>query len=363
MLATAFAGCSLLIPPMAPVQMPLSHGQLKLCSGAPAPPPKNLASNPNYVEFSVDVIDSTGAAATGLTQADFVATENDRPIPVAYFHAEPGRPPVSIGILVDKSGSMVTKLPVVSASVEALLAKLDPCDEVMLYAFGLDPILVEDFTTDRALVSERLRYVGAGGQTPFYDGVQQGLARLASGHYPDKVAIIFTDDVWSLDNASKRASRADLVASALNSQNRFFVVGVGKPDASEFPISIGMGSWTIGGGPNAVGAKGLGEFASDVGGEFILITAEPDKNAPKVTTRDRNASAVFPPEYYPLAADPGEIQQFATSVAAQIDRHYTIGVISSGQPTSGANQITIKLANRPSARVTFHQVALRPATP
>jgi VWFA-related protein len=337
-----------------------------LCSGAPAPAPKRLASNPNYVEFSVDVIDSTGATTTGLAQADFVATENDHTIPIAYFSAEQGRLPVSTGILVDKSGSMVTKLPVVSASVEALMPKLDACDEVMVYAFGMEPILVQDFTTDHALVSERLRYVGASGQTPFYDGVQQGLARLATGHYPDKVAIIFTDDLWSLDNASKRASRDNLVSSAVNSQSRFFVVGVGKPDASQFPISMGIGPWTIGGGPNGVGAKGLGDFATDVGGEFFLITAEPDKNAQKVSTRDRSVSAaltVFPPKYYPLAADPGEIQQFATQFSSQIDRHYTIGVISSGQAASATNHIAIKLANRPSARTTFHQINLARPTP
>jgi VWFA-related protein len=343
--------------------MPARQGQLKLCTAAAAPPPRNLASNPNYVEFSVDVIDSTGAPTTGLTQSDFVATENDRPIPIAYFHAEQGRPPVSIGILVDKSGSMVTKLPVVSASVGALLSKLDPCDEVFLFAFGMDPILVEDFTTDHALISQRLSLIGASGQTPFYDGVAQGAARLDTGHYPHKVLIIFTDDLLSLDNASKRAARDDLVSSALNSQNRFFVVGVGDP-ASAIPISITVGPWSLG-APDGVGAKDLGKFATDLGGEFFLITAEPDKNAPKVSSRNRNVGAfpAFTPEYSPLAADPGEVQQFATSFAAEIDRHYTIGVISSRQPSSGSTHITIKLANRPSARATFHQIALSPAIP
>jgi Mg-chelatase subunit ChlD len=369
LLAMAIVGCDL-TPPMAPVQIPSSHGQLKLCSGAPALPPKNLSSNPNYLESSVDVIDSTGAATTGLTQSDFVATENDRPIPIAYFHAEQGQPPVSIAILVDKSGSMVTKLPVVSASVDALLPKLGACDEVMLYAFGMDPILVQNFTTDHALVGERLKLVGAWGQTPFYDGVQQGNARLGASHYPDRVAIIFTDDSGgvlassSLDNASKTASRQDIVSSALNSQSRFIVVGVGKPDASKNDISVSIGPWAIGSAPNGVGAEDLKTFATDLDGEFLLMASEPDENAPKVKLRPRDAGS-YPtsPKYAPLAADPGEVEKFATTVAAQIDRHYTIGVISSGQASSGATHITIKLANRPSARATFHQIVLSPAIP
>ena len=360
-LAMALGGC--ITQTMAPVEVPFSshEGRLNLCSQGSTPPPNNLASNPNYLEFSVDVIDSTGTAASALTQSDFVVTENDRPIPVAYFHIEEGRPPVSIGILVDKSGSMVTKLPVVSASVDALLPKLNACDEVMLYAFGMDPILVQDFTTDHARVGQRLRYVQAFGQTPFYDGVQQGVARVDKSHYPDQVAIIFTDDSGgilassSLDNASKSVTREDLVASARNSQSRFFVVGVGKPDASQHSVAVSIGSWSIGGLANGVGVEDLNKFATDSGAGFFLIAAEPDANAPKVATSTGQ-------KYVRLEADPAEIQQFATSLASQIDRHYTIGVISA-QPSSGGNHIMIKLANRPSARVTFHQVVLSPSKP
>jgi len=368
LLAIALAGC-VIGAPMAPVQVPSSHGQLNLCTGAPALPPNNLASNPNYLEFSVDVIDSTGAPTSGLAQPDFIVTENDRTIPIAYFHAEQDRPPVSIGILVDKSGSMVTKLPVVSASVDALMPKLDACDEVMIYAFGMDPIVVQDFTTDHALAAERLKLVGAWGGTPFYDGVSQGIARLDASHYSDRVAIIFTDDApsllgsASLDNGSTIATRDGIVNSAVNSQSRFFVVGVGQPGAKQFPIGIGIYVWSIGSAPNGVGPEDLKTFATDLKGEFILIAAEPDENAPKVRVQPRDVGSLeATPRYAPLAADPGEIQQFATSITSQIDRHYTIGVISSGPPAYAASHITIK-ANRPSARTTFHQITLSPKTP
>src|ERR1700735_2016648 len=78
-LAMALSGC--ITQTMAPVEVPFSshEGRLNLCSQGPTPPPNNLASNPNYLEFSVDVIDSTGTPASALTQSDFVITENDRP--------------------------------------------------------------------------------------------------------------------------------------------------------------------------------------------------------------------------------------------------------------------------------------------
>lgn len=349
---------------MAPVSMPARPAQLKLCTKSPEAPPHDLASNPNFVEFSVDVIDSTGAATASLAQSDFVVTENERPIPIAYFREEQGRPPVSIGILVDKSGSMVTKLPVVRSSVDALLSKLDPCDEVLVFAFGMDPILVEDFTTDRALINQRMSLVGAGDQTPFYDGVHQGVALLNSSHYRDRVIIIFTDDLTSLDNASKRTSRDGVVSSALNSRDRYFVVGVGKPDATSHPISIGIGPWVFGPAPNGVGAQDLEEFASDMGGQFFLITGEPNANAQKVSARNRNTSmySAYPPEYSPLAADPGEVKQFAKSVASEIDRHYTIGVIATGASASAIDHIAVKVPGRTSARVTTHQIIVTAGT-
>ena len=228
----------------------------------------------------------------------------------------------------------------------------------------MDPILVADFTTDHALVCERLRWVRAAGQTPFYDGVQQGFARLSASHYPDRVVIIFTDDLWSLDNASKRSSRDEVVSSALNSRNRIFVVGVGKPDASRFPVGVSIGPWSIGSGPDRVGVEDLTQFATDSGGEFFLIAAEPDQNAQKVSTPVINGGIFSPTQlkYTPLAADPGQVAQFANSIASQIDRHYTIGLIASGQSASVVDHITIK-ANRPSARTTFHQITLPPSKP
>jgi hypothetical protein len=365
-LAIALAGCAVTAP-MAPVQIPSSHGQLKLCTSAPAPPPANLASNPNYRAFSVDVIDSAGAPTIGLTQSDFVATENDRQLPIAYFRADQHRPPVSIAILVDKSASMVTKLPVVRAGIDALTPQLDACDEVMLYAFGEMPELVQDFTTDHALVAERLKLISAAGKTPFYDGVQHGTALLDKSHYTDRVAVIFTDDLptllapSSLDNASVTATRKDIVSLAVNSQRRFFVVGVGDPHASKSDLAVLVGPFVIGGSPpDGVDAPDLKTFATDLEGGFFLITSQPDKNAPKVTappiTPTSNTYRPAPAQSFPpLAADPVELHQFAASLASQIDTHYTLGFISSGQQSSPPGHIMIR-STRPTTRTTINQI-------
>ncbi|MDO8431881.1 MAG: VWA domain-containing protein [Candidatus Binatus sp.] len=364
-LAIALAGCA---QTMEPVAMPLVQGPLNLCSSNPEPPPKDLASNPNYAEYSVEVIDPAGAPTNGLKESDFVVIEKGATVPIAFFREDHTRPPASIGILVDKSGSMVSKLPIVKSAVAELLKKIDSCDEVFLYAFGIDPVLVQDFTTDHDIVSARLNAVNAWGRTPLYDGVKLGIERLKGGHYPDKVLIVLTDDIpasWlestGLDNASKNVTQEGLVSSALNSHSRIYVVGVGNPAASHVPIIIGP--WDIGHSQEAIDTDSLKNFATNIGAVVFFILSPADKSAPKVSLEQRQPLGLFinPLKFSPLAIDANQIDQVATSIASQIDDHYTIGVITSAKSAPAPSTATeVKLANRPTAIASMHRVQLAP---
>ena len=367
MLAIALAGCA---PAMEPVAMPLVQGQVKLCSSTPEPPPKDLATNPDYVEYSVEVIDPSGAATVGLKQSDFVVANGGAPEPIAFFREDRTRPPASIGIMVDKSASMVGKLPIVKAAVAQLMKKIDPCDEVFLYAFGIDPILVQDFTTDHQLVSARLNQISAWGQTPLYDGVKMGIERLKTAHYPDKVLMIFTDDLPSgwfgstgLDNASKNVKQDDLMSSALNSESRIYIVGVGNPNGATNVIALLAGK-----SQEAIDPENLKKFASAIDAETVFIFSSADENAPKVAISTHHAPGPLffnppMPKFSPLRIDPNQIEQVASSIASQIDDHYTIGIVAATKSPGAAStptEMTIKIANRPAAVVRTHHVQLTP---
>src|SRR6185295_19940308 len=71
-------------------------------------PEATFKSEVNLVSLSVDVTDRHQQRLTGLSQSDFTVTENGRPQQIRIFSRE--SPPLSIGILLDSSSSMWTKL-------------------------------------------------------------------------------------------------------------------------------------------------------------------------------------------------------------------------------------------------------------
>ena len=109
------------------------------------------------VNVTATVIDSAGRFVPGLKQTDFLVYEDDQPMDVTLFSAE--RIPVSLGIVLDTSGSMVgEKIAAARAALDRFLFDLlGPDDEVFLYRFDSKPHLVQGWTTDRERVSAELQ--------------------------------------------------------------------------------------------------------------------------------------------------------------------------------------------------------------
>ncbi len=97
------------------------------------------------INVTATVTDSRGRFVSGLNQNDFTVYEDGTLQTVTHFSNE--RVPVSLGIVLDTSGSMEGEK-IVSArrALERFLVDLlDPADEVFLYRFSDQPILVEQF--------------------------------------------------------------------------------------------------------------------------------------------------------------------------------------------------------------------------
>ena len=129
----------------------------------------------------------------GLTQADFTVYEDDRPVDVAHFSAE--RVPVSLGIVLDTSGSMAgDKIVNARAAIERFLDQLlNPDDEVFLYGFANDVQRVHDWTTNREALSASLRRVRAVGGTAMYDAVVETVPIAQGGRNLKKAVILISD--------------------------------------------------------------------------------------------------------------------------------------------------------------------------
>jgi VWFA-related protein len=143
----------------------------------------------DLVNVSVTVTDANGRFVSGLKKDDFIVYEDGKPQEVAQFDSE--RVPVSLGIALDTSGSMLgEKIVAAQAALNRfLLDLLGPQDEVFLYRFDGRPELVQSWTKDRRAVSQALGSVKPMGGTALYDTVSQAIP-LAQGGSNKKKALV-----------------------------------------------------------------------------------------------------------------------------------------------------------------------------
>jgi len=176
MLALALASCA----PSGPSQ---AQTQAAQCAATTMPPaaylaPPGIANKPGYIELNASVAGQFGSPIVGLKQADFSVDTSGTALPIAFLR-ENTRVPVSIGILVDSSGSMQPKLPTVKLALAEFIGDLGPSDQVFLIVFTFKPFLLQPLTTDHRAVVQSLSKLRAFGQTSIYDPIVSGVGYLA----------------------------------------------------------------------------------------------------------------------------------------------------------------------------------------
>jgi VWFA-related protein len=186
------------------------------------------------VVLHVLVKDRNGAFVTNLTADAFRVFEGSRPQTIRFFATEDA--PVSVGLVIDSSGSMQTLRDRVIAASAAFVESSNPRDEVFALVFNDDvrsvlPASVP-FTSDvNTLRSALARAFVPAGRTALYDAVAEGLAYVATGTRDRQVLVILSDGG---DNASHVAA-ADAVTRAEASNTVIYSVAVidpAEPDAS-----------------------------------------------------------------------------------------------------------------------------------
>jgi Ca-activated chloride channel homolog len=108
--------------------------------------------------------------------------------------------PVSIGLVVDNSGSMSRKRPAVNKSALDLIAASNAQDEAFVVNFSDEAFIDQDFTSDVTKLRDGLSHIESRGGTALYDAVVASADKLvADGKRPKQVIVIITDGE---DNAS-----------------------------------------------------------------------------------------------------------------------------------------------------------------
>ncbi len=174
------------------------------------------------VTLHATVLDQKHHIVTDLGQRDFTVYEDGQPQQIKVFRREDV--PVSIGILVDNSGSMRTKRNAVTKAVVNLVQASNPNDEVFVVNFNDEPFLDQDFTSSIPQMKEALDRVDSRGGTALYDAVYAAADHLAKGaKRQKKVLLVVTDGE---DNESRMSLEQAVRAVQNDNGPTIYTIGI-----------------------------------------------------------------------------------------------------------------------------------------
>ena len=157
-----------------------------------------LRAEASEVRLNASVIDSSGRTVEDLPEDAFHVYEDGVVQKIVGFRHEDL--PVSLGILIDSSGSMYDKRPAVDAASLNLVKLSNPQDEAFLVDFSSEAYIDQDFTSSIAKLQQGLSYIKSSGGTALYDAVIASADYLSkNAKRPKQVLLIVTDGD---DNAS-----------------------------------------------------------------------------------------------------------------------------------------------------------------
>jgi Ca-activated chloride channel family protein len=199
-------------------------------SQEPSPTPSHpgdeytIRANVDLVVLHTTAQDRQNVLVSGLNQDDFQVYEDGVLQPIKYFSHEDV--PVTIGLVVDNSGSMKPKRNDVITAALAFARSSNPQDQMFVVnfnervSFGLADNL--SFTDQVAQLQVALSRVAADGETALYDAIAAALEHLKKGNRDKKVLIVVSDGG---DNASKH-KLAEIMALAGQPGAIIYTIGI-----------------------------------------------------------------------------------------------------------------------------------------
>jgi Ca-activated chloride channel family protein len=147
----------------------------------------------NLVVLHTTVIDDRGRFADGLKQDNFRVLEDKVEQKLSVFKREDI--PVSMGLVIDNSGSMRDKRPRVNQAAITLVEASNPQDEAFVVNFNDDFYLDldKDFTNSVPELKEALERIDSRGSTALYDAIIGSIDHVKKGSKDKKVLLIVTD--------------------------------------------------------------------------------------------------------------------------------------------------------------------------
>ncbi len=280
--------------------------------GKPAPKPPSqddtgtvFRADTRLVVLPTTVMDKNGHLVTNLPREAFTVFENGVQQEIKEFKREDV--PVSMGLIIDNSGSMRDKRAKVEAAALALVKASNPDDEVFIVNFNdeafLDNPHGKDFTSDIKEMEDALTRIDSRGGTAMRDAIRMSIDHVKEKAHKDKKVLVVVTD--GNDNSSV-VSLEDLVKAAQQSEVLIYAVGL-LSDEERREANRAQ--------------KALEALAEATGGETF-----------------------FP-------RDVSEVERIATQVAHDIRNQYTIAYTPLNQAMDGSFRqikVTVKAPGNPT---------------
>ena len=315
-LSTLAIGGLLLAPFFVKAQKPAQPPQPQAQSQANDSGDAVFSSETRLVPLNVTVADKGGHLLTNLPQSAFQVYENGVLQQIKLFKQEDV--PVSMGLIIDNSGSMRERRQAVESAALALVKDSNKQDEVFIVNFNDEAYRDTDFTSDEKVLEQGLTKIDSRGGTAMRDAILGSIDYIKAKAKRDKKVILVVTD--GNDNASV-SSLETLIRSARQEDILIYAISILSEEEKKEAKKA---------------ERALNEITSDTGG---LV-------------------------FYPK--DVSEVEKLAHQVAKDIRSQYTIAYTSSNSALDGSYRqikVTVKGPGNPVARTRsgYYATAPKPA--
>ena len=187
------------------------------------PPGVAFCVETQRVVLHVTVVDRQDRFVTDLARDAFEVSEDDREQRLTYFAQEDV--PVSIGLVIDNSGSMRDKRRQVNAAALEFVKASNPQDEVFVVNFNDESYIDQDFTSDIDRLQDALQRIDTRGGTALYDATSLSLDHLVDAgrkDYIKRALLVITDG----EDTSSRMDLEILVRKLQSSDVTIYGIGL-----------------------------------------------------------------------------------------------------------------------------------------
>src|SRR5262247_2425338 len=253
------------------------------------------------VNLPVSVLDKDGRPVDGLKQENFQVFEDKVQQTIKTFRHEDI--PLSVGLVIDNSGSMRNKRERVNSSALAFVRESNPEDETFIVNFDDSAYLEQDFTSSIGDLIDALENIDARGETALYDALYLAAEKVTKDGKKDKKAILLITD--GEDNASKYGINK-VIEALRQSKVTLYAVGLLEEDDQRGGLFKKP--------PSKRAKEDLIKFADITGGQA----------------------------YFPKNLD--EVEELVKTIAHDLRNHYTITYTPTNKNLDGTwREVSVKI--------------------